>query len=171
MDWFPTFLRAAGREDVKAELVQGGVSAIGRTYRVHLDGYDFTDLLSGATDEGPRKEIWYFSDDGDLTAMRYNDWKAIFLEQRATGTLRVWAEPWTPLRIPLLFNLRRDPYERANITSNTYYDWLLDHAFMLVPAQGIVAEFLATFRDFPPRAKAASFGIDQVMDAITPSGG
>jgi arylsulfatase len=93
------------------------------------------------------------------------------MEQRATGTLRVWAEPFTPLRLPLMFNLRRDPYERAQLTSNTYYDWLIDRAYLLVPAQAYVGRFLATFKEFPPRQKAASFSLDQVMEALTPQGG
>ena len=94
----------------------------------------------------------------------------IFMEQRATGTLRVWAEPFTPLRVPLIFNLRRDPFERAQITSNTYYDWLIDRAFLLVPAQAYVGEFLMTFRDYPPRQKAASFSLDQVMEQLLSPG-
>ncbi len=171
MDWLPTFLAAAGDPDVKTQLKDGGVKAIGRDYRVHLDGYNFLPYLTGQEEKGPRKEIFYFSDDGDLTALRYNDWKLIFMEQRAVGTLKVWANPFTPLRMPLIFNLRRDPYERANITSNTYYDWLLDHAFALVPAQTYVGEFLATFKEFPPRQKAASFSLDQAMEKLeTPSG-
>jgi arylsulfatase len=108
----------------------------------------------------------YFSDDGDLTAVRLDNWKIVFMEQRATGTLRIWAEPFTVLRCPKLFNLRTDPYERADITSNTYYDWELDHCFIMVPAQSIVAQFLATFVEFPPRQKAASFTIDQVMEKL-----
>jgi arylsulfatase len=101
-----------------------------------------------------------------LTALRYDNWKFIFAEQRAEGTLRVWAEPFTPLRVPLIFNLRTDPYERAQITSNTYYDWVLDHAFMLVPAQAAVAKFLETFKEFPPSQKPASFSIDQVVQQM-----
>jgi arylsulfatase len=170
MDWLPTFLAAAGEPDIKGKLEKGGVRAIGRTYKVHLDGYDILPVLTGKTKESPRKEIFYFSDDGDLTALRYQDWKLIFLEQRAQGTLRVWAEPFTPLRIPLIFNLRRDPYERSQITSNTYYDWLLDRAFLLVPAQAYVGKFLQTFQEFPPRQKAASFTLDQVMEKIKSPG-
>jgi arylsulfatase A-like enzyme len=123
-------------------------------------------LLTDETDESPRHEIFYFSDDGDLTALRYDDWKLIFMEQKAVGTFRVWMEPFVPLRVPLIFNLRRDPYERAEITSNTYYDWLLDHAYLLVPAQAYVGRFLATFQEFPPRQKAASFSLDQVMETL-----
>jgi len=167
VDWLPTFLAAAGAPDIKAQLAKGGVKAIGRSYKVHLDGYDLLPLLTGQLKEGPRNEIFYFSDDGDLTALRYRDWKVIFMEQRATGTLQVWAEPFTPLRLPLIFNLRRDPYERAQTTSNTYYDWLIDRAFLLVPAQAYVAEFLKTFREFPPRQKAASFSLERVMEALS----
>ena len=168
MDWLPTFLAAAGTDDIKERLKKGGVRSMGRSYNVHLDGYNFLPYLTGETEETPRNEIFYFSDDGDLTALRYQDWKLIFMEQRATGTLRVWAEPWTPLRIPLIFNLRRDPYERATITSNTYYDWMIDRAYLLVPAQAFVGQFLETFQEFPPRQKAASFTLDQVMEKLAP---
>jgi len=171
MDWLPTFLAAAGNPDIKDELLKGGVKAIGRSYKVHLDGYNFLPYLTGEEENAPRKEIFYFSDDGDLTALRYNDWKILFMEQKATGTFRVWMEPFVPLRVPLIFNLRRDPYERAEITSNTYYDWMLDRAFMLVPAQAYVAQFLSTFEEFPPRQKAASFSLDQVMEKLAPPGG
>jgi arylsulfatase len=166
MDWLPTFLAAAGADDIKEQLMEGGVQAIGREYKVHLDGYNFLPYLTGETDEAPRREVFYFSDDGDLTALRYNDWKVVFMEQRATGTLELWANPFTPLRLPLLFNLRRDPYERAQLTSNTYYDWLLDHVYAFVPAQAYVAKFISTFEDYPPRQKVASFGVDQVMEKL-----
>jgi arylsulfatase len=171
MDWLPTFLDAAGEPNIKEKLAKGGVKAIGRSYKVHLDGYDMVPMLTGKEKVGPRKEIFYFSDDGDLTALRYNDWKLIFMEQRAAGTFLVWANPFTPLRMPILENLRRDPYERATITSNTYYDWELDRAFLFVPAQGYVANFMKTFKEFPPRQKAASFSLDQVMEAIEAGGG
>jgi arylsulfatase len=166
MDWFPTFVAAAGDTNI-AETLKKGASIDGRSYKVHLDGYNFLPYLTGQTDESPRKEIFYFSDDGDLTALRYEDWKFIFMEQRMAGTLGVWANPFTPLRLPLMFNLRRDPYEQATITSNTYYDWLLDHAFLLVPSQKIVGDFLATFKDYPPRMKAASFSLDKVMEQLS----
>jgi arylsulfatase len=172
MDWLPTFLAAAGVDDIKEQLMKGGVQAIGRNYKVHLDGYNFLPFLTGKTDETPRKEVFYFSDDGDLTALRYDDWKIIFLEQRVEATLQAWAEPFVPLRVPLIFNLRRDPYERSQKTSNTYYDWLLDHVFFLIPAQQYVGQFLASFQEFPPRQKAASFGLDKVMEKLsaTPGG-
>jgi arylsulfatase len=170
MDWLPTFLAAAGDDKIKEKLLKGH-EAIGRKYKVHLDGYNFLPYLTGAADNAPRKEIFYFSDDGDLTALRYNDWKLIFMEQRVEATMQAWAEPFIPLRLPLMFNLRRDPYERAQITSNTYYDWLLDRAYLMVPAQTYVGNFLATFKDYPPRQKAASFSLDQVMDKLSEGGG
>ena len=166
MDWFPTFLAIAGEDNVKEELKDGKVKAIGRKYKVHLDGYNILPMLTGETQESPRKEVFYFSDTGDLTALRYDDWKAIFLEQPVKGTLRAWAEPWKELRVPLIFNLRRDPFERAYFTSNTYYDWLLDHVFFLVPMQAYVAQFLATFQEFPPRQEPGSFSIDKVMEKM-----
>jgi len=170
LDWLPTLLAMAGVPDVKEKLLTG-YEAGKETYKVHLDGYNLLPYLTGEAPKGPRKEFFYFSDDGDLTGLRYDNWKFVFLEQRATGTLQVWAEPFTHLRVPLIFNLRLDPYERAEITSNTYYDWLLDHAFMLVPAQKYVAQFLATFKEFPPRQKAATFSMDQVLEKMkTPDG-
>jgi arylsulfatase len=171
MDWLPTLLAAAGSDDIKEDLKKGNVRAIGRKYKVHLDGYNFLPHLTGEAEEGPRREIFYFSDDGDLTALRYNDWKIIFMEQRVEGTLQAWAEPFIPLRVPLIFNLRRDPYERSQLTSNTYYDWMIDRVYLLVPAQAYVGQFLETFKEFPPRQKAASFSLDQVMEKLQqPSG-
>ena len=169
MDWLPTFLAVAGEPDVKEKLLTG-YSAIGRDYKVHLDGYNFLPYLTGKDEHGPRREIFYFSDDGDLTALRYNDWKAIFMEQRAEATFQAWREPFIPLRAPLIINLRRDPYERGMVTSNTYDDWWLDRPFLLLPAQDYVAEFLMTFKEFPPRQKAASFSLDQVMEKLSPPG-
>ena len=168
MDWLPTFVAAAGKNDIKQDLLDGYHSkALGRDYKVHLDGYDITEHLKDPDNmSSPRKEIFYFSDDGDLTALRYEDWKLIFMEQRATGTFRVWMEPFVPLRVPLIENLRRDPYERAEMTSNTYFDWMIDRAFLLVPAQAYVGNFLMTFKDYPPRMKAASFSLDQVMEMM-----
>jgi arylsulfatase A-like enzyme len=171
MDWLPTLLAAAGSDDIKEDLKKGNVRAIGRKYKVHLDGYNFLPHLTGDTEEGPRREIFYFSDDGDLTALRYDDWKIIFMEQRVEGTLQAWAEPFIPLRVPLIFNLRRDPYERSQLTSNTYYDWMIDRVYLLVPAQAYVGNFLETFKEYPPRQKAASFSLDQVMEKLQqPSG-
>ncbi len=166
MDWLPTFLAMAGVPDIKEQLKEGGVQAIGREYNVHLDGYNSLAYLKGEEEASPRNEVFYFSDDGDLTAMRYNDWKVIFLEHRYPQTLRAWAEPWTELRIPLLFNLRRDPYERSNITSNTYWDWYLNHVFLLLPAAEYVGQFLETFEEFPPRQKPGSFTIGDAKDKI-----
>ncbi len=169
MDWLPTFAAAAGKKDIKKDLLDGYKSrAMSREYKVHLDGYDITEHLRNPDEvPSPRNEIFYFSDDGDLTALRYRDWKMIFMEQKAEGTFRVWMEPFVPLRVPLIENLRRDPYERASITSNTYFDWMIDRAFLLVPAQAYVGNFLQTFREYPPRMKAASFSLDQVMEMMS----
>ena len=172
MDWLPTFVAAAGKKDVKEDLLDGYTSkTLGRSYKIHLDGYDLTEHLKDPKNvPSPRKEIFYFSDDGDLTALRYMDWKLIFMEQRAEATFQAWMEPFVPLRVPLIFNLRRDPYERAQVTSNTYFDWLLDRAYLLVPAQTYVGQFLSTFKEYPPRQKAASFSLDQVMEKILTPG-
>ncbi|MGC1412010.1 MAG: arylsulfatase [Acetobacteraceae bacterium] len=164
-DWLPTFLAAAGMPDVMDRLKSG--YAVGeRTYKVHIDGFNFLPYLTGQQSRGPRPCFFYFSDDGDLLALRYDNWKIVFIEQRCEGTLRVWAEPFIHLRVPKLFNLRTDPFEHADVTSNTYYDWIIDHVFLFVPAQALVGEFLATFREYPPRQKAASFTIDQVMEKL-----
>jgi arylsulfatase len=172
MDMMPTFLAAAGEKDIKEKLLKGYKNeAMGRDYKVHLDGYDVTEHLKNPQRvASPRKEIFYFSDTGDMTALRYNDWKMVFMEQKTKGTLRVWMDPWTPLRMPLIFNLRRDPYERAQFTSNTYLDWMMDRVFLLVPAQVYVGNFLESFKDYPPRMRAASFSIDQVMEKMQTSG-
>jgi arylsulfatase A-like enzyme len=166
LDWLPTFLAAAGEPDIATKL-QAGHQAGAKTFKVHLDGYNLLPYLTGEEANSPRNAYFYFSDDGDLVAIRYDNWKLVFLEQRVRGTLRIWAEPFVSLRVPKIFNVRTDPFERADVTSNTYYDWLMDRAFLVVPAQGIVAEFLGTFQEFPPRQKAASFTIDQVMDKLT----
>jgi arylsulfatase len=168
MDWLPTYVAAAGNEDIKEDLLDGYTSkALGRSYKIHLDGYDLKDhLMDPQGTASPRNEIFYFSDDGDLMALRYQDWKMIFMEQKTNGTFRTWMDPLVPLRVPLIFNLRRDPYERAEETSNTYYDWLLDRAYLLVPAQAYVGDFLKTFQEYPPRQKAASFTLDQVMEKM-----
>jgi arylsulfatase len=137
-----------------------------KSFRIHLDGYNMLDYWTGKTNSSPRKEFFYFSDDGDLTGLRYDNWKFVFAEQRAAGTCQIWAEPFVQLRVPKIFNLLTDPYERADITSNTYWDWMFDHIFLLVPAQTFVAQFLQTFQDYPPRQKAASFSMQQVLDKM-----
>jgi arylsulfatase len=165
MDWLPTFLAMAGEPDIKEKLMKG--HKVGeKTFKVHLDGYNLVPYLTGAAAESPRKEFFYFSDDGDLVALRYDNWKAVFAQQRAQGTMLVWSEPFVRTRLPWLLNLRTDPYERSTITSNTYWDWYFDHVYLLVPMQGFVGQFLATFKEYPPRQKAASFTIDQVMNQL-----
>jgi arylsulfatase len=172
MDWFPTFVDIAGDPNVTAELKAGMHNdAMKRDYKVHLDGYDLLPFLTGETEQSPRKEVFYFSDDGDLTALRYGDWKILFMEQPVAGTFRVWQQPFVPMRTPFLYNLRRDPYERATITSNSYYEWLLDRAYLFVPAQTYVAKFLETFKEFPPRQKPASFSLDKVLEKMQTPGG
>jgi arylsulfatase A-like enzyme len=161
-DWFVTLLAAAGVPDI-ADRLKAGAELGGADYRVHLDGHDQLPYLLGEQDESPRRHFFYVSDDGDLTALRFDNWKFVFLEQRATGTLRVWAEPYTELRVPKIFNLRTDPYERADITSNTYYDWLIDRAWLMIPAQAYVARMVATLADFPARQEPATFSLAKVM--------
>jgi arylsulfatase len=164
-DWLPTFLAAAGEPDV-VEKLKTGHTVGERTYKVHIDGYDLLPYLTGEVGKVPRPGFVYFSDDGDLLALRFDNWKIVFMEQRAAGTLQVWAEPFVPLRVPKLFNLRMDPFERADVTSNTYWDWILDNAFLVLAAQTLIAQFLATFAEFPPRQKAASFTIDQALEKL-----
>ena len=171
MDWLPTFAAIGGKSDIKEDLLDGYHSdTLDRDYTVHLDGYNILQMLTGESDTSERQEIFYFSDDGDLMALRWNDWKLVFLEQRMRGTLELWSEPFVARRMPLIFNLRRDPYERAQTTSNTYYDWMIDRAYMLVPAQAYVGRFLATFVDYPPRQEAASFSLDQAMEKLSSPG-
>ena len=166
LDWLPTLVAAAGDADVKDKLLKG--MAVGdKTFKVHLDGFNQLDYLTGKSKKGARDRFFYFNDDGALVAMRYGQWKAVFQEQRVNGTLRIWAEPFTPLRVPKFFNLRSDPYERADVTSNTYYDWLMsDCAGFMIAAPTVVGEFFKTFKDYPPSQRAASFSIDQMSDAL-----
>ncbi|HRA34493.1 MAG TPA: hypothetical protein PK748_06180, partial [Acidimicrobiales bacterium] len=164
-DWFVTLLSAAGAPGIADDL-KAGAELGGTTYKVHLDGHDHVPYLTGEVDASPRKHFFYCSDDGDLTAIRYDNWKIVFMEQRAEGTLRVWAEPYTELRVPKIFNLRTDPYERADITSNTYYDWMIDHAWVLVPAQTFVAVMVSSLIEFPPRQESASFTLNHMLDKL-----
>jgi arylsulfatase A-like enzyme len=165
-DWLPTFLALAGEPDV-AEKLKKGHEADGKEFKVHIDGMNFLPYLTGEASKGPRSLFVYFSDDGDVLGLRYDNFKFVFMEQRAEGTLQVWAEPFTRLRLPKMFNLRTDPYERSDVTSNTYYDWLIHHGYLVVAAQSIAAEFAKTFNEFPPRQKAASFTIDDALGKMT----
>jgi arylsulfatase len=168
-DMLPTLLAAAGQPDVKEKLLQGA-SVGGKSYKVHLDGYNLLPFFKGEVKESPRKEFLYWNDDGNLVALRYGDWKAVFAEQRA-HSFDVWREPFVQLRVPLLYNLRSDPFERAEHESIGYDRWFFDHIFLLVPAQSYVAQWLQSFVDFPPRNKPASFSIDQVMQKLQEGAG
>jgi arylsulfatase A-like enzyme len=164
-DWLPTFLAVAGDTTTVDELKQG--KTIGdRTYKVHIDGYNLLPYLTGEVDESPRKGLVYFSDDGDVLGIRYDNWKCVFMEQRTQGTLLIWLDPFVPLRAPKLYNLRTDPFERADVTSNTYWDWVFDNSYLLLAAQALVVQFLHTFEEFPPRQRPASFGIDQAVEKL-----
>jgi arylsulfatase A-like enzyme len=160
-DWLPTFLAAAGEPDI-VEKLKAGHTIGDKSYKVHIDGYN----LLGEADKSPREGLVYFSDDGDVLALRFDNWKVVFMEQRVQGTLQIWAEPFVALRVPKLFNLRTDPFERADVTSNTYYDWLVDNDYIVLAATALVSQFLATFEEFPPRQKAATFTIDQVVEKL-----
>jgi arylsulfatase len=164
-DWLPTFLAMAGEPDV-VEKLKGGYDAAGKHFKVHIDGFNLLPYLTGQVEKSPRPGFIYFSDDGDIVALRYDNWKVVFMEQRRLGTLGVWAEPFVPLRLPKLFNMRTDPYERADTTSNTYYEWLMRHAYIVLASQFIVTQFIETFEEFPPRQKAASFTIDQALEKM-----
>jgi len=163
-DWVETLVAAAGEPDIKAKLLQG-YRAGARTFEVHLDGYDQRDLLAG---KGPdkRREFFYWTDDGDLAGLRYDQYKVVFMEQEAHG-LEVWMKPLVPLRAPKLFNLRSDPFERAEHEAGDYDKWFIEHLFLLVPAQAIVGQQLQTYREFPPRQKPGSFSIGEAMELLT----
>jgi arylsulfatase len=163
-DWLPTFLAAAGEPHIVEKLLGGY-----KHFRVHLDGFDLTPRLTGKDPRSPRQGFIYFNDDGDLVAMRFDNWKIVFMEQRTKGTLEVWADPFIPLRVPKLFNLRTDPFERADTTSNSYWDWYITKAYLPLASQGVIGQFLTTFKDFPPRQKAATFTIDQAMEKLEQS--
>jgi arylsulfatase A-like enzyme len=168
-DWLPTFCAMAGDADIPQKLLTG-YEADGQTYKVHIDGYNLLPFLTEEGVECPRKGLIYFNDDGDCVAVRFNNWKIVFMEQRDPGTLEVWANPFTVLRFPKIFNLRTDPYERADITSNTYWDWVMDHVPQSYAANAIVQQFMATFKDYPPRQKAASFTVEQASETMMQAG-
>jgi arylsulfatase len=165
LDWAPTLLAAAGDPGVAKKLLKGHEAA-GKTYKVHLDGYNFLPYLTGQEKVAPRRELFYFSDDGDLLGLRYGNWKMHFKVQDQPGTMEVWQREFRNLRLPYIFNLRTDPFEQATITSNDYWNWYIRHVFLLVPAQDVVGKFLATFKEYPPRQKAASFTVDQVLQQM-----
>jgi arylsulfatase len=163
-DMLPTILAAAGEPDIVAKCLKG-YKAGDKTFKVHLDGYNLIPALKGDAKEWPRKEMLYWSDDGDLMALRYDKWKLHFVEQRAEG-FNVWREPLVKLRVPLIFNLRSDPFEKAQHESIYHADWMAHRVFLLVPAQEFVGKWIASFKEFPPRQKPASFSIDEVMKKL-----
>jgi arylsulfatase len=149
---------------VKEQLLKG-MQVGDKTFKVHLDGYNITDSLAGKAPD-PRHEFFYFNDDGSLVGLRYNQWKVVFAEQRAHG-FDVWQEPFVTLRVPKLFNLRTDPFEKGDLVGMDYLHWRTDRVFLLVPAQEYVAKFLATFREFPPSQKVGSFALDSVLKTLS----
>jgi len=160
-DMLPTFLAAAGEPDVAEKLLEG--HTIGsKTFKVHLDGFNMLPYLSGEVKDSPRNYFFYFSDDGELLAIRMNDWKVVLMEQRAKQ-LMAWLEPFVPLRAPKMFHLRRDPFERADENSNTYWDWMISHIYKIYEMQGLVAQQIQDFVKYPPRQKPASFNLNAVM--------
>jgi arylsulfatase len=163
-DWLPTFAAAAGAPDIKEKLLKG-IEINGRKYRNHLDGYNMLDYLSGKTDASPRHEFWYVNDDGQIVAARYDDWKVVFLENRGQG-FGVWREPFVELRVPLLFNLRRDPFEKAQHNSNTYDDWFLDRPLVIVPIQFLATEILKSMQEFPPSQSPGSFNLSKIEEKL-----
>jgi arylsulfatase A-like enzyme len=169
-DWLPTFAAAAGAPDIKDKLKKG-IELNGRKYRNHVDGYNMLDYLSGKAEESPRKEFWYVNDDGQIVAARYLDWKVVFLENRGQA-FGVWREPFVELRVPLLFHLRRDPFEKSQHNANVYEDWFLDHPFVIVPIQGLAAQFLMSMKEFPPSQEPGSFNLSKIEEMLknTPSG-
>jgi arylsulfatase A-like enzyme len=160
-DMLPTFLAAAGEPDIKEKLLNGH-QAGDKSFKVHLDGFNMLPYLAGEVQDSPRNYFFYFSDDGDLLAIRMNDWKVVLMEQRAKQ-LMAWLEPFVPLRAPKMFHLRRDPFERADENSNTYWDWMISHVYLMYGMQGLVAEQIQNFIQYPPRQKPASFNLDAVM--------
>ncbi len=163
-DWLPTLMAAVGDDNIKEDLLKGK-KAIGRDYKVHLDGYNFLPYMLGEETKGPRREFFYFTDDGSISALRYNDWKVMFTMQEAHG-LEVWSQPYTQLRLPMITNLKRDPFERAHYEAEGFDRWGIDRLFVLVPAQSVVKDFLVTFQQYPPRQKPGSFSLDRVLESL-----
>jgi arylsulfatase A-like enzyme len=161
-DWLPTLLAIAGDTGSVDKLKKGG-TVNGKKFKNHIDGYNLLPYLTGEVKESPRQFFFYFSDDGDVLGIRFDNWKLVFMEQRLKGTLQLWAEPFVRLRLPKIFNLRTDPYERADITSNSYWDWCLHNMYFLYAAQAAAAKFVETFKEFPPVQKPGSFTIDDAM--------
>jgi arylsulfatase len=168
-DWLPTLLAIAGEPDIAEKLLQG-YTAGSKTFRVHVDGYNMLPYFTGENNESPRRFFFYIDDDGKLVALRYDDWKFVFQEQRARK-LALWMEPFIELRAPKIFNLPRDPFERADHNSNTYWDWVLNHVFLIAGTQELVAQQIESFKEFPPRQKPSAFNLDRVLEKLKDSSG
>ncbi|APX74474.1 Arylsulfatase [Achromobacter insolitus] len=167
MDWFPTLLAATGDTNVKERLLDGWAPQAGGTkFKVHLDGYNQLPYLTGKQEKSARDDFYYFNDDGLLVGVRWGDWKAVFCEQRAPGNLNIWQNPFVCLRLPKIYNLRMDPYERADITSDQYNDWLAKNAYLTAIATMKASAFLETFLKYPPSQRPASFSVDQVQERV-----
>ncbi len=160
-EWLPTLLAAAGEPDIVEKLLKGH-QAGEKSFRVHIDGYNILPYLTGETDKCPRSYFFYVDDDGECTGFRFGDWKIVLLEQRAK-TMQVWTEPFVQLRIPKIFNLRRDPFERADENSNGYWNWVLEHFYIVPAAAAFITRQLQTFKEFPPRQEAPSFDIEKII--------
>lgn len=165
-DWLPTLLAAAG-DTTCVDRLKKGATVNGRKFKNHVDGWNLLPYLTGEQDKSPRPGFVYFSDDGDVLGLRWNSWKIVFMEQRCRGTMQIWAEPFTPLRMPKIFNLRMDPYERADQTSNTYWDWMIHNAFWIYGAMAVLTKYLETFREFPPVQKPGTFTVEQAVDKMS----
>ena len=154
-------MAAAGDTDIKEKLLKGHQVGA-KTFKSHIDGYNLLPYLTGEVNDSPRRFFFYISDDGEVMAIRYDDWKVVLMEQRAK-TLACWFEPFVHLRAPKMFHLRRDPFERADENSNTYWDWVISHAYLVYGMQALVSKQIKSFMDFPPRQKPASFNLDEVL--------
>jgi arylsulfatase A-like enzyme len=165
----PAFAALTGDTTIKERLLDGA-EVNGRTYRNHIDGYNMLPYLMGKTEVSPRNEFWYVNDDGQVIAARYADWKVVFLENRGEA-FGVWREPFTELRVPLLFYLRRDPFEKAQHNANTYNDWFLDRPFIIVPIQGLAAKFSQSMLDYPPSQTPGAFNLSKIEETLRNAGG
>ena len=172
-DWLPTFLADGRRARCRRQAQEGLQGDRPHLQEPHRRHSICSPYLTGQTEKSPRNFFFYFSDDGDVLGLRFDNWKIVFMEQRCQGTLQVWAEPFVRLRVPKIFNLRTDPYEFADVTSNTYWDWIMNHAFFIYAAQAAMAKFVETFKEFPAIQKPNTFTVDDALRKLSeaPSAG